>query len=301
MLSTGLEQERREVRGPEGRRIVFHVAGPEQGDLVVFHTGTPGAPYLYVGMIRECVARGLRIACPARPGYSGSDRVPGRSYADNPADTAIVADELGAETFFAIGYSGGGGPALADAALLGDRVRAVNAGATLAPRLEMGSSWRIDLEGANGKEIAAIEAGEPALRELLEGWARDMRQIKAGKDITDNPDLDRFYAPVDRACLVGEHLDFLVKSYPLLVTPGVDGWIDDDFAFYGDWGFDLSRIGVPVTIWQGGQDKLIPAAHTEWLAANVPGARLRLRPEDGHVSLLHRRFGEMLDELIELG
>lgn len=296
-----LEQERREVRGAEGRRIVFNVAGPEGGDLVVFHTGTPGAPYLYVGMIRECVARGLRLACPARPGYSGSDRLRGRSYADNPADTAVVADALGAETFFSFGHSGGGGPALADAALLGDRVRAVAVSATLAPRSSMGSSWREGLDKANGKEIRAVEAGEPALRDLLEDWAKDMRQVKTGKDITENPDLDRFYAPVDRACLKGEYLDFLVESFPRLVSAGIDGWVDDDLAFYGNWGFDLAEIVVPVTIWHGGEDRLIPDAHAEWLKANIPGARLRRKPDDGHVSLLNLHFGEMLDELVAAG
>jgi pimeloyl-ACP methyl ester carboxylesterase len=296
-----VEQERREVRGPGGRRIVFHVAGPEEGDLLVFHTGTPGTSYLYGGMIRECAARGLRIACPARPGYGGSDRVRGRTFADNTADTATIADELGAETFFVLGQSGGGGPVLADAALIGDRVRAAVVSAALAPRPEMGPSWREGLDGANEEELAAIEAGEPALRELLEGWAAHMRQVKTGSDITDDPELRRLFAPVDIACFKGELLDFAVKAGPLSVTPGVDGWIDDDFAFYGDWGFDLSQIAVPVRIWQGGVDKVIPRAHADWLTANVPGAHLRLMPDDGHVSLLNAHLGEMLDELIELG
>lgn len=296
-----VEQKRREVRAPEGRRIVFHVAGPEEGDLVFFHTGTPGTSYLYVEMIRECVARGLRLACVSRPGYGGSDRVRGRSFADNPADTAIVADDLGAETFFAIGHSGGGGPALADAALLPDRVRAVAISATLAPRAAMGPSWRKGLKPANGEELEAIEAGEAALRTYLEGPAGRMRRIKTGEQITKDPGFTQFYAPVDRECFKGEFLDFAVKAYPLSVSPGIDGWIDDDFGFCGEWCFDLSKIAVPVAIWQGGQDNIIPVAHAKWLAAHIPGARLHLLPREGHVSLLNHHFGEMLDELIELG
>lgn len=296
-----MEQERRELLGPEGRRIVFHLAGPEQGDLVVYHTGTPGTPAIYAGMIGECAARGLRIACPARPGYSGSDRVRGRTYADNPVDTAVVADSLGAETFYAMGYSGGGGPALADAALLGDRVRAVAVGAALGPHPEMGPSWRDGLDTANREELKAIEAGEAALREFLEERAEALRQAKTGDQVTTDSDFSRLYAPVDRECFQGEFLDFVVDSFPELANRGVDGWIDDDFAFFGDWGFDLSRIDVPVTIWRGGHDRVVPLAHAEWLAAHVPGARLRLRPEEGHVSLLTRCFGEMLDELIALG
>jgi pimeloyl-ACP methyl ester carboxylesterase len=296
-----MEQERREVRMPEGRRIVFHVAGPKEGDLVFFHTGTPGTSHLYTGMTRECVARGLRLACVARPGYDGSDRLQGRSYADNPADTEAVADDLGAETFFAIGHSGGGGPALADAALLTGRVRAVAVCATLAPRLAMGPRWRKGLEMANGEELEAMEAGEPALRAYLEGRAEGMRGFKTGEEITTDPDFGRFYAQVDRECFRGEFLDFILEASPLSVSHGLDGWIDDDFAFFGDWGFDLSQIDVPVTIWQGGEDRIIPVAHAEWLAANVPGARFRLERAEGHTSLLLAHLGEILDELIELG
>lgn len=296
-----VEQARRVVRAPEGRRIVFHVAGPEKGDLVFFHTGTPGTSYLYVGMIRECVARGLRIACVARPGYDGSDRVPGHSFADNPIDTAIVADELDAETFFAIGHSGGGGPALADAALLPDRVRACATSATLAPRAAMGPGWRNGLELANGEELEAMEVGESALRAHLEGLAESMRQVKTGEEITKDPDFARLYAPVDRACFKGEFLDFAIRAYHLSVSHGVDGWINDDFGFFGDWGFDPAEITVPVTIWQGGQDRIVPVAHATWLADHISGARFHLKPEEGHISLLNDHFGEMLDELLELG
>jgi pimeloyl-ACP methyl ester carboxylesterase len=294
-------QEGRELRAPDGRRVVFHVAGPKEGDLVFLHTGTPGTPHIYVGMIRECVARGLRIACIARPGYGGSDRVRGRLYADGPADTAIVADRLGADTFFAIGHSGGGGPALADAALLPDRVRAAAVSSTLAPQPAMGPSWREGLEIANGEELEAMEAGEEALRAHLEERAVNMRQLKTGEEITTDPDFGRFYAPVDRECFEGEFLDYVVRSYSLMVSHGVDGWIDDDFAFFGDWGFDPSEIAVPVTIWQGGQDRIVPVAHAEWLAANIPGARFSLEPDQGHTSMLCNCFGKMLDGLIERG
>ncbi len=296
-----MEQARRETRTPDGRRLVFHVAGPERAPLLVFHTGTPGSPFIYVGMIRECAERGLRIACMARPGYAGSDRLKGRTYADNPADTAAMADALGAERFYVQGHSGGGGPALADAALLPGRVRSVCVSATLAPREVMGAGWRKGLDLANGPEIAAMEAGEPALRKSLEERAEGMLGIERAEQITTDEDFGRFYAQVDRDCFVGDFLAFALDVYPRSVSHGVDGWIDDDFGFFGDWGFDLADVAAPVTIWQGGKDNIIPVAHARWLAANVPGAGYRLFPGDGHVSLLRHHLGEMLDDLIARG
>lgn len=289
------------MRAPDGRLVVFHLAGPEAGDLVIFHTGTPGTPHLDPSMVRQCETRGLRIACIARPGYAGSARLSGRSYADNPPDTALVADRLGVKTFCVSGHSGGGGPALADAALLPDRVRAVAISASLAPAVAMGSSWWEGLELANGEEFEATEAGEVALRLYLETRAKAMRMVTSAADILDDPEFSKLYAPPDRACFTGEYLDFVLSTYPLVVSHGVDGWIDDNFALLGDWGFDLARVGVPVTIWQGGQDNIIPVAHARWLADNVPGAELCFLPDEGHVSLLNHHFGAILDDLIERG
>jgi pimeloyl-ACP methyl ester carboxylesterase len=267
-----VEQERGEVRAADGRLVVFHLAGPVEAPLLIFHTGTPGHPYLSAELIEACVARDLRVACIARPGYAGSDRLRGRSYADNPMDTAAVADALRVRAFLVWGHSGGGGPALADGAKLGNRVRAVAVTASFAPRLAMGRGWWMGLDEANGPELRAIQAGEPALRKLFEERTERMREIKKGEQITGDPEFRRFYSAVDRQCFTGDFLEFQVRSYQLIGNDSVNGWIDDDFALYGDWWFDLATIAVPVTIWQGEQDNIIPIAHGQWLADHVPDA-----------------------------
>lgn len=296
-----MKRKQFKVPTPDGRWLAAEMAGADDGDLVVLHTGTPGSRYLYEGMVSECAQRGLRLVCASRPGYDGSPRQRGRSYADNPADTLAMLEFLGVERAYVVGYSGGGGPALADAAKLGGRVRAVAAAAAFAPRLEMGRRWRKKLKRANGKEFRALRKGEPALRRFLAGLTEEMRQITRGEQITDHPDFGRLYSRVDRECFKGEFLAFQLKIYPLIGNDRTDGWVDDDFALYGDWGFDLADVAVPVTIWQGGEDNIIPVAHAEWLAENVPGAELELLPADGHVSLFAHRFGDMLDDLRERG
>jgi pimeloyl-ACP methyl ester carboxylesterase len=43
---------------------------------------------------------------------------------------------------------------------------------------------------------------------------------------------------------------------------------------------------VPVLVLHGDADRVVPPAHSRWLAARIPSAELWLRPGDGHVSVL---------------
>jgi pimeloyl-ACP methyl ester carboxylesterase len=41
------------------------------------------------------------------------------------------------------------------------------------------------------------------------------------------------------------------------------------------WGFGPAEVGIPVTLWHGRADRLIPLAHTPALAAAIPGSEAR--------------------------
>ena len=77
------------------------------------------------------------------------------------------------------------------------------------------------------------------------------------------------------------------------------GWRDDGLALVGDWGFDLADITVPVSVWQGREDAMVPPSHGDWLAANVPTARPHLLDGVGHLSLC-ARFDDVLADLRDL-
>jgi pimeloyl-ACP methyl ester carboxylesterase len=104
---------------------------------------------------------------------------------------------------------------------------------------------------------------------------------------------------VDAAEVTGEFGASLAASLRSAFRHGPWGWYDDDLAFVGDWGFDVSAIRVPVSIWQGRQDLMVPITHGEWLAGHIPGARTQLRPEHGHFSLGLGAIGEIFDDLLD--
>jgi pimeloyl-ACP methyl ester carboxylesterase len=78
---------------------------------------------------------------------------------------------------------------------------------------------------------------------------------------------------------------------------GYWGWLDDDLAFARDWGFSLDDIAVPVTVWQGRQDAMVPYGHGDWLASHIAGARAMLFEDEGHLSLL-ARSDDVVDDLV---
>jgi pimeloyl-ACP methyl ester carboxylesterase len=80
---------------------------------------------------------------------------------------------------------------------------------------------------------------------------------------------------------------------------GYTGWLHDDLTMVRPWGFSVGDIHVPVAVWQGTEDMMVPFAHAEWIIEHVPGARPRLEEGEGHISL-RLRMPEILDDLLDM-
>src|SRR5919199_1723531 len=94
--------------------------------------------------------------------------------------------------------------------------------------------------------------------------------------------------------------EFMAQSFHKAMSTGIDGWVEDDLAFVRAWGFQLTDIRVPVAVWQGGQDRMVPFAHGQYLAGRIPNARAHLQPEEGHLSLGVASLGPILDDLLRM-
>jgi pimeloyl-ACP methyl ester carboxylesterase len=105
---------------------------------------------------------------------------------------------------------------------------------------------------------------------------------------------------IDQAALTGAFAEYIASCFRRAVSTGIAGWRDDDLAFTREWGFDVSRVERPVAVWQGGEDRMVPFAHGQWLADHIPGARAHLDPQQGHLSLAVAALDQIVDELIEL-
>lgn len=290
-----LDGARVQVTTADGRVLDVVSAGPAGGTAVLLHVGTPSEGLLYERFVEEGARRGLRHVTYSRPGYGGSTRHAGRSVADCAGDVAAIADQLGLERFHTAGWSGGGPHALATAALLGERVLSAATLASVAPFEADGLDWMAGMGEENVAEFGAMQEGPEALQAFLEEMAAPMRDIEADQVLEGLGDL---VGPADEAVLSGAFAEYMADMIRGALRPGIWGWFDDDLAFRRHWGFDIAAIEVPVCVWQGDDDRFVPFAHGEWLAANVAGAQPRLLPGEGHLSIVLGAYGRVLDELV---
>ena len=163
----------------------------------------------------------------------------------------------------------------------------------------MAASTQRTARTPDGRTLAIEEAGDPAGRPVL---------VHNG-----TPNSRHLYAPIaaDAAArglrLIGYDRPGYGGSTPQPGRTVADcaadvraicaelsqGWWDDGVADAGPWGFELSDIRIPVMLMHGRQDQFVPFGHGQWLAARIPGVDARLLDDDGHLTLLTNRIGEV--------
>jgi pimeloyl-ACP methyl ester carboxylesterase len=278
-----------------GRTVDLFLGGDPNGRPLVMHHGTPSDSTTFADWHDDCAARHLRLICMSRPGYAATPRMAGRSVADIAHLTADLLDQLGHSEFHTAGWSGGGPHALACAALLPHRCQGAAILAGVGPYGEPDLDFLAGMGPENIEEFNASLQGEAALRAWKEANVQSFRSVTG-------PELAAAFGglvpPIDQAELTGPYADAMATEMRRALSGGFDGWIDDDLAFIRPWGFDLARITIPISIWQGDLDLMVPHQHATWLAAHIKTAQLHMVPGHGHISLVTRYRSPILDTLL---
>jgi pimeloyl-ACP methyl ester carboxylesterase len=258
----------RNVRLEDGRTLRVYDGASDEPDAftLVWHHGSPQSGAPLEPLLAAAERRGMRLVSYGRPSYGGSSPLPGRDVASAAADVAQLADALEVSSFAVMGASGGGPHALACAALLPERVTGAVSVAGLAPFTE-------EFDWFAGMVL------DGALRAAREGREARVRYAESAEF-----DKDSFTA-ADWAALSGAWAS-LAEDAGRAGAAWPDGEVDDDVAFAAPWGFDLTQIDPRVLVVQGGEDRVVPPAHADWLTRHCLRPELWLRPRDGHVSVL---------------
>lgn len=245
--------------------------------MLLFH-GSPGAAVGWMfadGPAREV---GVRAVAPDRPGIGASSFQPDRRLVDYPADVATLADGLGIGEFAVLGWSAGGPYALACAARLPDRVTVAGCVAGASPLDRPGA---LDDLNTQDRRIVKLGRRSPgAVRALLAASAAAARHAPTLTErwtASQLSEAEREELRRNKAAL-GDRRFFLDAF-----QQGARGVAEDYRIYGGPWGFDLREIRVPVRLWNGDSDTLVPLRHAQLLAERIPGATLEVVPGAGHL------------------
>jgi pimeloyl-ACP methyl ester carboxylesterase len=292
-------EENREVSAPDGRTLEVLAGGDPDGFPLLFHGGSPSAAVRYEPFDRAARAAGLRWITYSRPGYGGSTVHPREEprMVDDVADSVVVLDALGVDRFVTAGWSGGGPRALGCAALLSDRCLAAASIAGPGPHDGEGLDWKGGMADKNIAEYTAAEAGRDAYAAFVE---EDFLPVLFADADELAESMGGLLPPADKAAMDRGFTEWLTDSFHRAGAQRTAGVLDDGQAAVRPWGFDVGAITVPVLIYQGRQDAMVPFAHGEWLAAHVPGAEVHLTEDDGHLTPMINGLPGILADLNRL-
>jgi pimeloyl-ACP methyl ester carboxylesterase len=241
---------------------------------VLFVHGFPFQASMWEPQIPVALGAGRRAVAPDLPGYGASD-VPAERSAysiDGYADlVAALVGALGLGRVVVVGLSMGGYIALAVAR----RHPEVLAGLVLADTRPDPDTP----EGRKGRSDQQAVVEEQGVAPLVDGL------------------LARVLAPASpRRAEVAARLGDMMRS----TAPA--GWIGalEAMKERPDQTGLLPSIAVPVLVVVGESDALVPLAVAEAMAKAIPGARLEVVPEAGHVSNLENPdvFNRVLSEFL---
>ncbi|MFN3919861.1 MAG: alpha/beta fold hydrolase [Methylohalobius sp.] len=266
---------------PTGRRIGFARYGDPKGQPVFYCHGLPSSRL--EAKLVAATARRLKIHLIAldRPGYGYSDPLPPMRIADWPEDLERLADHLQLERCSVLGISGGGPYALACGWRLRARVLALGLVCALGPvaRVELrrgmspAARWAFFL-AQNAPWALKLFFGNPTARFLRRfpdfTFALLMRHLPE-KDRLTLADLQ--IRQVFRATICEG------------LRHGAAGALRDFVQYVRPWGVELAAIDLPVALWHGDADTVVPLTHARYLAERLPKAKLHVLPKEGHYSL----------------
>jgi pimeloyl-ACP methyl ester carboxylesterase len=271
------------VKTGDGRRLSVDVTGDLDGSPVFLLHGTPGSRVGPRPRSQLLHRLGIRLISFDRPGYGGSDRLPGRRVVDAAMDVAAIADFFGHEHFAVVGRSGGGPHALACAALLPDRVSRAAGLVSLAPLEADGLDW---FGGMSDSNVDAYAGPNGRLDRVI------ARLTEIADTVRDDPTrlIAMLYEEMtgyDRRVVADAGIrQGLIRAYAEALRESPYGWIDDVKAFRIEWGFDPATVSVPVLLWGGERDVFSPVSHSRWLGAQIPDAMVVVKSDAAHFNAL---------------
>jgi pimeloyl-ACP methyl ester carboxylesterase len=288
-----MELTLRSLTTADGRNLEYGTIGNPEGKTVVFHHGTPGCVFTFM-QYQELLGMGdFFVIAYSRAGYGESSRHEGRTIADVVSDVDAILDAEGRSNYVSVGWSGGGPHSLACAAL-DPRCTGALSVAGVAP-IDADFDWTEGMGQGNIDEFELAKAGGPE----YEQHARAAGDAFKGATVENVIELfGDVMSDVDKAAWAPLYLrERAASEYAHAFSKSSDGFFDDDRAFLKPWGFSVSDIKVPTSLWYGSNDLMVPSSHGNWLTKSIPGSSGHYFAEEGHMSIWLNHLEEIAKDI----
>lgn len=268
-----------------GRRLAYAEWGAPEGVAVFLDHGLPGSRLLCPSDEQTRDA-GVRLIVADRPGYGRSDAKPCRAVSDWPADVVALADYLGIDRFALLGWSGGGPHALACASQIPERLAACALVCPAAPPQELTELFELDgsiklVYETAARDRAEAEAGVAA---FTSGYAENPRSFgDAARELGGSMWADEEFSR--------NFYDHTVEAF----VQGIDGFAQDVVATYSPWGFRVSDVAAPVTLFTAGHDQPTTARAGTFFAETLPSVKVTHLP-DGYHTCIYTHWAQILTD-----
>ena len=271
------------VRLRSGRSIAFAEYGPHSGRAILWFHGTPGGRRQIPPLARHLAdERGIRLIALQRPGMGDSTPHLYGSVLGWAEDIAEVADQLGIERFGLVGLSGGGPYVLACAHHMPERVvaGAILGGVAPSRGRDAPRGGAVGFAAQNRLLLRALREPLATLLWLTTTALRPLASQTFDLAMRVFPSGD--HEVMSRAEMKHMFINDLVHATQRQMRAPVY----DVILFTRRWGFSPRDVRVPIRLWHGDADNVVPLDHARHLADIIPDAELRVRPREGHLGNL---------------
>ena len=276
----------------DGRSLSFASFGDPAGRPVFYFHGFPGSRFEPQLNHEAYLKAGIRLLALDRPGIGQSTRKNKRKLSDWPDDVVEVAKILNLEKFSVLGVSGGGPYALACARAIPGYLDKVTVACGLGPMDAPNATSGMML--SNRILFSYGRFFPPLLRLSVFLMVRQLssKPVKGFEKFVEG------LPKPDRLVLSGTNAQELVLASAVEgVRQGSKPLLEEIRIYSKFWGFELSDLNVPVSLFQGEVDIDVPASMARYQAELIPNCELNLYPTDGHFSLLVNHVDEIIASL----
>ena len=247
-----------------GLTVHFRDEGPRDAPVIVLLHGSNADLHTWDAWTAALTDR-YRVVRFDQIGHGLTGANPSGDYSPDAYIDGVqsVADKLGLKRFALAGNSMGGGIALGYALAHPDRLD----GLVL---LDAGGAPRLGKAKGNiGFTLARNPVGGWLMQEITPRWliAQSVHQTVANQAVATDATIDRYW----------ELLRYPGNRAATAVRFGM-GWTTFPES-------RLAELKVPVLILWGEKDGLIPVAAGRWFAQAIPGAKLIVYPDIGHIPM----------------